>query len=673
MNYSQNKKNDEFYENKHTIDKDDEENRNKKIKLSKIISSDNINNNLKDNFIPINKSNISPYNSQSIDENNDLMLQFNSFFKVLDPIIPHYYNRLSDIIVISKELSKKLEFYKENHPEKAFLKIGKNNLLEKCPSLFIPYKERNFDNIYSLCKNGILNHQIKPMSLSSFLEIYKNYGPDIIRLPDELDIIKLCLKYASLQYLEYKIMFNNIYKLLPLYIRTKNLSEKEFNEVFSQRLSIGVLPLFQRNQVYNLIKRCYIDILECESDYIINEELKQNIMNISFEEKTEDKNIFKGNKAKTIIINNDKYINEENSHSKIKNNIIETNSINNDNLLDSYSIRKDNVIKNSNKYTNLLQNDLSNDIIISNSNQASLISINKLNILKKTNNNSYLSDTVKKLDKNLNKIKRGINQNQNEITDNNVNNSILNTLLEQTTDSHIQLRSSLLIKSSTQKLNNNSDKSISGFIDEKNDYMKNKENSDLSETHQIHQLNSNNEDNEIEQKKYSIPVSPVELVELKQISRKRINNYNNIDSKKKMKLDKTLKHFNKKICTGSDDEVFKSSKSENEGFKDIIKGKSKSSNIKNNKKEKNDENESNTALHECIITSNSEIEIEDNNNFKLNISNKDIKTNDNNDNNNSNSNSEIIIKKNHISNKNNNNDNKGKNIFENENDNDYQL
>ena len=453
MSNSENEKNDSFNSNKRSNNIDGEVNENKRIKLSDIFSPDDINY-LKNNSIQLNKYNFFLLNNQNENENNTLILQFNLFFKILDPLIPLYCDKVTDLTKISEELLQKLDVYIKNHPKKVFIKYDKSNsLLMERPSLFIPYREKNFNHLYYLCKNGILNHQKKSMSLTAFLENYKKYGPDTMKLPDQLDLIKLSLKYASLQYLEYKIMFDNIYKFIPIFIKTKNLPVKEFNKIFNQRLSLNILPLSEQGQIYNLIKRCYIDILEFENNYKVSEELKRNIMNISFEEDTIDSIMYINNKDKTIDINNnDTSINNENSQTSMENKIISMNlnKMDNDNL--------DVISRNNTKPSYIPGNNLDNDIIYSNFNQGSLKSINIQDSQKKTKNNPsnqlYLSELIKELNNGLDKVKIKSNNNQqlDVLSDNNLHNNNLtmnsNSVSAVTNDTNNKLNTPIHLHSS---------------------------------------------------------------------------------------------------------------------------------------------------------------------------------------------------------------------------------
>ncbi|ORX60171.1 hypothetical protein BCR36DRAFT_448100 [Piromyces finnis] len=545
MNNFQEEKNDFFNnnDNKYILNNNDEKNKNKKIKISS-----------NDDYLNENSLNINLLHSQNIDECDDLILKLNVFFKMLDRTISNCYDEFLELSKISEELSNKikLDFYVETHSKKKTHEHNRNASLSKYPSLFVPYKERNFNHIYSLCKSRILNQQFNPISLSSFLEIFKKYEPGVIKLPVQLETIKLCLKYALYQYLEYKIMFSSIYKLLILYIKTENLEMVEFNKLLKHKHSIKILPLSERNQINILIKQYYIDILELENNNI-SRNLKQNIMDISFEEKTKEieetnnKNVLSNNNA----VNENIQFSLDNSIKELDNNVEKLNKNN----------KQENNQANNSKY----------NILIKDFNPVSTIFKKKLNIQLDTTElpNQAHSPLL------YNKSKQIVNKISNQ------NNIVLDEQIKNK-NNNIENLEQLILFNDEKKDKIRQNKNAINSISESQNKLKN--------SRQIENNNINNSIINFQQKKE--------------------NTDKNIDPEIKHKRKIKLKRFNRKVYTGSEEEFIDSSESDTNN-NDMLKKKPKNSSIKKRKKEKHIENSKNyeNNIHEYIITSDAVIEL----------------------------------------------------------------
>ncbi|ORX73498.1 hypothetical protein BCR32DRAFT_285579 [Anaeromyces robustus] len=262
----------------------DNNNDKKKIKLESKIHEEEI------QYLKKNPLNLSKNISLLIKYNNNSTFyeRYIKFVEIIDPIIFHTYShQVSELTIISSELSNKLSQYIKEYPENVIFENNNNASKEYYPSLFIPFKDRNFYHVYILCLLAILKYHTKPISLYHFLKLYKKCNnKSNINLPKQLDIIELCLKYAYFQYIEYQIMFNNLYELFSLYLNQNTLSISDIKRILNQRNSYQTFSLSERQQIILLIKILYINLLGIKNE--IQDELKQKIMNLLNEEDISD-------------------------------------------------------------------------------------------------------------------------------------------------------------------------------------------------------------------------------------------------------------------------------------------------------------------------------------------------------------------------------------------------
>eukprot|EP00833_Pecoramyces_ruminatium_P013093 jgi/Orpsp1_1/1187125/evm.model.d7180000055578.1 len=296
--------------NKNSIDNVDS-----KINNTNCIDIDNNNNNNINN-----NSNIFNSNNKKFKNNFN---QYDKFFRILDPVIFNIYkNRISVLTDIRLDLIRKLKKYSET-----FL-----NQNEECPSLFIPHTERNFELLYGLCQRHIINNNRKPYELTDFIGLYKKP----IKLPNQLKIAHLCIKYAYSQYLDYVSMLHNISNLYDLYLGYDNIPEEIIESFLIRNSFEEILPINQ-NFYLETLKHYYIRYLE--DQYKIDEFKIQQILDLLVILRSTTYKI--SSEIQDVIIIDD----EDNNKNKNTNNYISKNTYNEMDMDEEYNKDNQNKIK----------------------------------------------------------------------------------------------------------------------------------------------------------------------------------------------------------------------------------------------------------------------------------------------------------------------------------------
>jgi len=193
------------------------------------------------------------------------------FFKIIKLTIYKQYTSKNTVMTnISSALESKITAINNS-----FFKKNNNR-----PSFFIPLKE-NFNFIYDFCHSQIKRNRRNALGLKKLINIYEQFKEEIIELPQNLDIINLCLKYGYSQYLNYISMFNSLNILYDLYLHDKRITEDLVVKILTDnnfyKPSFKVIGI---NDIMREIKIHYIKALK--EKYKFNENLIKDILNLNF-------------------------------------------------------------------------------------------------------------------------------------------------------------------------------------------------------------------------------------------------------------------------------------------------------------------------------------------------------------------------------------------------------